>query len=129
VRASVAFAVLVLIIVGCQSESGKYDEDARDAAVRAVGGGPFKGVGDVSVGVVREREECPQAPSAQAGPCLAVDVTTELPALTLEGEPDPLHRTVEASFDFFVWLNRDDQGRWVVTHSTYRPKGVPDELD
>jgi hypothetical protein len=105
-----------------------YDKTARDTAVQAVGKGPFKGVGDVSVGAVRERKECPQAPSPQAGPCLDVDVTTELPLRDTTGALDPLGRTVQASFDFFVWLRQDDEGHWTVTHGTYRPKGVPDEL-
>jgi len=78
---------------------------------------------------VRERTECPQAPSPQAGPCLDVDVTTELPLRDTSGDIDPFGRTAEASFDFFVWLKHDDKGGWVVTHSTYRPKGVPDELN
>jgi hypothetical protein len=125
---TLTFVALLLPLAGCQSGSGTYDEDAKNAAVRAVGDGPFKGVGEVSVGAVRPRETCPQAASPDAGPCLAVDVTTTLEARTLEGDVDPLHRTVEASFDFFVWLKKDDQGRWVVTHSTYRPKGVPDEV-
>jgi hypothetical protein len=127
VRSFVVFAFLLIALAGCQSGSGTYDDEARDAAVRAVGDGPFDGVGDVSVGAVRERQECPQAASPDAGPCLAVDVTTKIEARTLEGDVDPLHRTVEASFDFFVWLKKDDQGRWIVTHSTYRPKGVPNE--
>ena len=28
-----------------------------------------------------------------------------------------------------VVLKQDNDGHWVVTHSTYRPKGVPDELN
>jgi hypothetical protein len=127
-RLPVASVVLLLALVSCGGESGTYDKDAREAAVRAVGDGPFNGVGEVSVGAVREREECPQAPSPEAGPCLAVDVATEVPLSDTNGEPDPLGRSVEAEFDFFVWLTKDDQARWVVTHSTYRPKGVPDEL-
>jgi hypothetical protein len=128
VRALVRLVVLLLVLAGCQSGSGTYDKEARDEAVRAVGDGPFNGVGDVSVGPVREREECPQAPSPQAGPCLDVDVTTELPLRNTAGDTDPLGRTVAASFDFFVWLMKDGKGGWVVTHSTYRPKGIPDEL-
>lgn len=128
-RTLVCLGVLLLVLAGCQSGSGAYDKGARDEAVRAVGDGPFNGVGELSVGAVREREECPQAPSAQAGPCLDVDVTTELPLRNTAGDVDPLGQTVEASFDFFVWLREDDKGRWVVTHSTYRPKGVPDELN
>jgi hypothetical protein len=127
-RVFVVFATLVLVLAGCGSGSGKYDEEARDAAVRAVGDGPLDGEGKVSVGAVREREECPQALSPNAGPCLAVDVITELEPRNLDGEPEPLLPKVEAPFDFFVWLEKNDQGRWVVTHSTYRPKGVPDDL-
>ena len=129
VRAFAAIAAFALVLVGCQNGSGKYDEEARDAAVRAVGDGPFNGEGEVSVGAVHEREKCPQAPSPDAGPCLAVDVITELEPRNLDGEPEPLLSRVEAPFDFFVWLEKNDQGRWVVTHSTYRPKGVPDELN
>ena len=128
-RSFAALAASALIVAGCQSGSGTYDEEAREAAVRAVGDGPFNGVGEVSVGAVHEREECPQALSADAGPCLAVDVTTEVEPRTLDGEPDPLLPVVETSFDFFVWLEKDAEKRWVVTHSTYRPKGVPDELE
>ena len=128
-RTVASFFVLLLLLAACQSGSGTYDEEARDEAVRAVGTGPFNGEGDVSVGAVGEREECPQAPSPQAGPCLDVDVTTELPLRNTAGDLDSLGRTVEASFDFFVWLKQDNDGHWVVTHSTYRPKGVPDELN
>jgi hypothetical protein len=128
VRILVSLVVLVVVLAGCQSNSGIYDDDARAAAVRAVGKGPFDGVGEVSVGAARERSDCPQAPSPQAGPCLDVDVTTELPLRNTSGEVDPLGQTVKAAFDFFVWLKQNDQGRWVVTHTTYRPKGVPDEL-
>jgi hypothetical protein len=129
VRTVASLFVLLLFLAGCQSGSGTYDEEARDKAVRTVGKGPFNWAGDVSVGDVREREECPQAPSPQAGPCLDVDVTTELPLRNTAGDLDPLGRTVEASFDFFVWLKQDNNGHWVVTHGTYRPKGVPDELN
>jgi hypothetical protein len=129
VRTVASFVVLLLLLAGCQSGSGTYDKGARDAAVRAVGNGPFNGAGDVSVGAVRERQECPQAPSPQAGPCLDIDVTTELPLRNTAGDVDPLGRTIKASFDFFVWLRQDDEGHWAVTHSTYRPKGVPDDLN
>lgn len=126
-RTVASLLVLLLLVAGCQNGSGTYDKEARDEAVRAVGKGPFNGVGNVSVGAVREREECPQAPSPQAGPCLDVDVTTELPLRNTSGELDSLGRTMQTSFDFFVWLEKNDQGQWAVTHSTYRPKGVPDE--
>jgi hypothetical protein len=53
---------------------------------------------------------------------------SELPLRDTSGELDPLGRTVQVSLDLFVWLKKNDQGRWVVTHSTYRPKGVPDEI-
>jgi hypothetical protein len=127
-RTFAAFAALVLALAGCAGGSGKYDKDARAAAVRAVGDGPFDGEGKVSVGAVHERKECPQARSPNAGPCLAVDVITELEPRNLDGEPEPLVPRIEALFDFFVWLEKNDQGQWVVTHSTYRPKGVPDDL-
>jgi hypothetical protein len=128
VRPFAALIVLILVLAGCQGGSGKYDDEARDAAVRAVGDGPFDGVGEVSVGSVHERETCPQAPSPQAGPCLAVDVFTQAQPRNLDGRTDPLQPPVAAPFDLFVWLKKDDDGHWVVTHSTYRPKGVPDDL-
>jgi hypothetical protein len=126
-----AFVLLIiaLVLVGCQTgDGGFYDREAKEMAVNAVGPGPFNGVGElVSVGPARERRECPQASSPQAGPCLDVDVMTELPLRNTSGELDSLDRTVQTSFDFFVWLEKNDQGHWVVTHSTYRPQGVPDE--
>jgi hypothetical protein len=128
VRLAIPLALIVVVAAGCGGGSGTYDEEAKEAAVRAVGDGPFKGVGTVSVGDVREREECPQAASPGAGPCLSVDVMTELPLRNTDGELDPLGRTAEAGFDFFVWLEKNEQGKWTVTHTTYRPKGVPDEL-
>lgn len=119
---------LVLVVVGC-GEAGVYDEEAKELASREAAPGPFKGVGDVSVGRVDERSECPQAPSEQAGPCLAVDVTSEIPMRDVSGELDPLHRTARTDWELFVWLKKNGQGQWVVTHSTYRPKGVPDEVE
>jgi hypothetical protein len=119
---------LMLVLVGC-GEAGIYDKEAKQLALREAAPGPFKGVGDVSVGGVSERSECPQAPSEQAGPCLVVDVTSEIPARDLSGELDPLHRTARTEWELFVWLKKNGQGDWVVTHSTYRPKGVPDEVE
>jgi hypothetical protein len=119
---------LVLVLVGCGT-AGVYDTEAEELALREAAPGPFKGVGDVSVGGVSERSECPQAPSEQAGPCLAVDVTSEVPVRDLSGELDPLHRTARTDWELFVWLEEDDEGHWVVTYSTYRPKGVPDEIE
>jgi hypothetical protein len=118
---------LVLALVGC-GHAGAYDNEAKEVAKREAAPGPFKGVGEVSVGSVRERSECPQAASEQAGPCLAVDVSSEVPVRDVSGELDPLHRTARTEWQFFVWLRKNDQGKWVVTRSTYRPKGVPDEL-
>lgn len=120
--------LVLVLVVGC-GETGVYDNEAKQAALREAAPGPFKGVGDVSVGSVRERSECPQAPSEQAGPCLAVDVTSEVPVRDVSGELDPLHRTARTDWELFVWLKKNGQGQWVVTHSTYRPKGVPDELE
>jgi hypothetical protein len=61
----VRFFVLAAVL----GDSGIYDKQAKDEALREARKGPFEGAGDaVSVGPVREREECPQAPSAQAGP-------------------------------------------------------------
>jgi hypothetical protein len=128
VRPFLLVLTLVLVVVGC-GEAGVYDEEAKVLALREAAPGPFKGVGEVSVGRVSERRECPQAPSEQAGPCLAVDVTSEIPVRDMSGELDPLHRTVRTDFEFFVWLKKNGQGHWVVTHSTYRPKGVPDEIE
>jgi hypothetical protein len=119
---------LMLVLVGC-GEAGIYDKEAKQLALREATPGPFKGVGDVSVGGVSERSECPQAPSEQAGPCLAVDVTSEIPARDLSGELDPLHRAARTDWELFVWLKKNGQGDWVVTHSTYRPKGIPDEVE
>lgn len=121
--------VLVLVLVGCQSgDTGVYDKQAKDEALREAGKGAFDGAGDVvSVGPARERRECPQAPSAQAGPCLEIDVTTELPLRDTSGELDSLGRKVRVTLEAFVWLKKNDEGRWTVTHRTYRPKGAPDE--
>jgi hypothetical protein len=129
VRRFLLVLTLVLVVVGC-GEAGVYDDEAKELALREAAPGPFKGADDdVSVGRVSEQRECPQAPSEQAGPCLAVDVTSEIPLRDMSGELDPLHRTVRTDFELFVWLRKNGQGHWVVTHSTYRPKGVPDEVE
>ena len=126
-RPFVLVIVLLLSLAGC-GDGRFYDERAKEVALREAAPGPFDGVGDVSVGSAHERDECPQAPSEQAGPCLVVDVTSELPLRDTSGELDPLHRRARTDWELFVWLKENDEGRWVVTHSTYRPKGVPDKI-
>lgn len=116
--------LLASVIVGCQgSDTGFYDERAKDAAVRAAKKDPFDGHSDVvSVGSAQEREKCPQAPSPQAGPCLNVEVTSELPARDLSGKKVGLK--VKTVWDFFVWLEKSDDGGWKVTHTSYRPESA-----
>jgi hypothetical protein len=125
VRRAIVFLLAAFVLVACQgSNSGFYDEQAKDEAVRAAKSGPFDGNSDVvvSVGSAHERDECPQAPSPDAGPCLNVAVTTKLPARNLSGKKVGL--TVHTEWDFFVWLEKRGDGRWKVTHTTYRPKGA-----
>jgi hypothetical protein len=116
--------LLASVLVGCQgSDTGFYDEQAKDEALRAAKKGQFDEPAHVvSVGSAQERDECPQAPSPQAGPCLNVAVTSEGPASDLSGKEVGL--TVRIEGNVFVWLKKRDDGRWKVTHSTYRPKGV-----
>lgn len=112
-------------MAGCQSSgTGFYDKQAEEQALQAAKKDPFAGYSDaVSVESVHERDECPQAPSPQAGPCLDVTVTAKVPVRDLSGNLDSSGQTVEASFDFFVWLEREKR-HWKVTHTTYRPKGA-----
>jgi excisionase family DNA binding protein len=117
---------LLVALAGCgSSETGIYDNQAKDEAQREAAKDPFGGDGeDVSVGSARERSDCPQAPSKDAGPCLAVEMTAVVPTRETSGELDPAGRKVEAVFEVFVWLERNTAGRWVVTHRTLRPKGA-----
>ena len=121
-RRRIPFFLLVSVLVGCQgSDGGFYDKQAKDEALQVAKRDPFGGYSDVvSVGSVRERDECPQAPSPGAGPCLDLTVTAELPARDLSGAKTG--QTVRAIFDLYVWLHKGDNGRWEVTHTTYRPK-------
>jgi hypothetical protein len=118
------FLLVAVVLAGCQGNSGGfYDQQAKDEALRAAKAGPFGGAsGKVSVGAMREREACPQAPSPDAGPCLDVSVTSEVPAREQDGNEVAVR--VETQWDFFVWLKRRDNGRWKVTHTSYRPAGV-----
>ena len=119
------FLLPAFVLIGCQGgDPGFYDDQANDEALRAAKKGPFEGQSDVvvSVGSARERNECPQAPSPDAGPCLNVGVTTKLPARDLSGKK--LGLRVQTEWDFFVWLEKRGDGRWKVAHSSYRPKGV-----
>jgi hypothetical protein len=124
VRRAVKVLLLALILVGCQgSDTGFYDEQAKDAALRAAKNAQFGGDGVVvSVESVEERDECPQAPSPQAGPCLNVTVAQKFPARDLSGKEVGLK--VQTAWDFFVWLEKRDNGHWQVTHTSHRPKGV-----
>jgi hypothetical protein len=124
VRRPLVFLLSAFVLVGCQgSDSGFYDQQAKDEALRAAKKDPFDGYSDrVSVGSVHERDECPQAPSPNAGPCLSVAVKSELPARDLSGKKVGL--SVQTEWDFFVWLEKRRDGRWKVTHTSYRPKGA-----
>jgi hypothetical protein len=126
VRRGILLLLLVLVMAGCQSSgTGFYDKQAEEQALQAAKKDPFAGYSEaVSVDSVHERDECPQAPSPQAGPCLDVTVTAKIPVRDLSGNLDSSGRTVEASFDFFVWLQKRENGRWKVTYTTYRPKGA-----
>ena len=123
-RRAVTFLLFASVLVACQSgDNGFYDKQANDEALQAAKKDPFNGHSKVvSVGSVKERDECPQAPSPQAGPCLDVTVTAELPARDMSGKEVGLN--VQTQWDVFVWLEKRDNGRWKVTHTTYRPKGV-----
>ena len=124
-RRAVTLLLFASVLVGCQSsDTGFYDKEARDEAMRAARKDPFDGQSKVvSVGSVNERDECPQAPSSEAGrPCLNVTVTSEFPARDMSGKEVGLN--VQTQMDFFVWLEKRGDGRWKVTHSSYRPKGV-----
>jgi len=123
VRGGTLFLLFVLVLLGCQgSGTGFYDKQAEHEALQVAKKDPFDGYSEaVSVDSVREREECPQAPSPDAGPCLDVTVTAELPVRDASGKTG---QTARATFDVFVWLQKRDNGRWEVTHTTYRPKGA-----
>jgi hypothetical protein len=125
VRRTVFLFTLTLVLFGCQSSGDSfYDEAAKDEAARVAAKDPFRGYSDhVDVGTVRERRECPQAPSAQAGPCLEVAVTSELPARDLSGRRVSSPRAARVTFDVFVWLEKSG-GRWNVTHTSSRPTGA-----
>jgi hypothetical protein len=125
VRRAAASLLFVLALAGCGSEAGFYDDDAKAVAKRAVSKGPFDGEGKVvSVGSPQERDQCPQAPSPNAGPCLTAEVTTELTAQPFPGTQSPAAGAkIQTSFDAFIWLTKTG-GRWKVTHKTYQPRGV-----
>lgn len=115
---------LALVLVGCQNGDGFYDEAAKDEAARVAAKDPFRGHSDeVSVGAVRERGDCSQVPSARAGPCLEVAVTSELPARDLSGNRDSSGLAARVTFDVFVWLEKSRRG-WKVTHTSFRPTGA-----
>ena len=123
-RTAILVLLLASVLVGCQgSDAGFYDGQARDEAMRPAKNGPLASDGVVvSVESALEREECPQAPSGQAGPCLDLTVTQEFPARDLSGKEVGLE--VQGTWDFFVWLEKRDDGHWKVTHTSHRPKGV-----
>ena len=123
-RRPLVIALLVSVLVGCQSrDPGFYDKQAKDEALRVAKRDPFDGHSKVvSVGSVKERDECPQAPSPRAGPCLDVTVTAELPAREMSGKDAGFN--VQTQWDLFVWLEKRGNGRWKVRYTTYRPKGV-----
>ena len=124
-RRVAASLLFFLALIGCGSDTGFYDDEAKAVAKRAVSKGPFDGEGKVvAVGSPAERDECPQAPSPNAGPCLNAEVTTELTAQPVPGTHSPAAGAkIHASFDAFIWLTKAG-GRWKVTHTTYRPRGV-----
>jgi hypothetical protein len=125
VRRIAPSVLFVLVLIGCGSDTGFYDDEAKAVAKRAVSKGPFDGEGKVvAVGSPEERDECPQAPSPDAGPCLNAEVTTELTAQPVPGTHSPVAGSkIQTSFDAFIWLTKT-RGRWKVTHTTYRPRGV-----
>ena len=122
-RRGVVSLFLVVGLAGCGGgDAGFYDKSAKDVALRAARNDPFGGQSEVvTVGSATERKECPQAPSALAGPCLNVTVTAALRASNASGETG---QTVQTTFDAFIWLRKRNDGHWEVTHKTYRPKGV-----
>jgi hypothetical protein len=125
VRRPLVFLLCAFVLGGCQgsSDSGYYDQQAKDEALRAAKKDPFDGYSDrVSVGSVHERGECRQAPSPKPGPCLSVAVTSDLPARDLSGKKVGLN--VQTEWDVFIWLEKRGDGRWKVTHTSYRPKGA-----
>jgi hypothetical protein len=124
-RRVAASFVLALVVVGCGSDTGFYDEEARAVARQAVGKGPFNGQTEaVSIESVTERSKCPQAPSPDAGPCLDVVIKSELTAQPVPGTHSAAAGAkLETSVDAFIWLTKSG-GRWKVTHKTYRPRGV-----
>ena len=122
-RPAIVMLLLASVLAGCQSsESGFYDQRAKDEAVRAARTGSLARQTDVSVGSAQERQTCPQAPSPKAGPCLNVVVTSEVPARDMSGKEVGLE--VQTRWDFFVWLKKSADGSWKVTHSSFRPKGA-----
>lgn len=124
-RRIAASFLFLLVLIGCGSDTGFYDDEAKALAKRAVSKGPFDGEGKVvAVGSPEERGQCPQAPSPKAGPCLNAEVTTELTAQPVPGtHSSAAGAKIQGSFDAFIWLTKT-RGRWKVTHTTYRPRGV-----
>jgi hypothetical protein len=123
----VVVLVTALVLVGCGvSDESFYDGDAKEQALRAAKKDPFRGYGKVvSVGSAHERDSCPQAPSADAGPCFAIPATTELPLRDLSGQPTG--KKTRVALDLFVWLEKPN-GRWKVMYTTYRPQGAEVDL-
>jgi hypothetical protein len=112
---------LVLALVGCQRDSGFYDESAKAEARRAAREKLDVPGKIVSIGSAKERSKCPQAPSLRAGPCLNVEVKTKSDARPVGGGPSG--GTLRMTLDAFIWLAKRG-GRWKVTHTTWRPEDV-----
>jgi hypothetical protein len=124
VRRIAASLLFIVVLVGCGSDAGFYDDDAKALAKRAAQEGPFNSSEEVvSVESVKERHSCPQAASS-AGPCLDVVVTSEITAQPVPGtHSSAAGAKVRVSFDAFIWLTKTGAG-WKVTRKTYRPRGA-----
>jgi hypothetical protein len=112
----------LIVLAGCGGSSANfYDENAKDVAKRAAAGRLQPKREKLSTGSVRERSDCPQAPSPKAGPCLNVELRAEGEARPVEGG-EPVG-TVTETIDAFVWLAKKGE-RWTVRYVTYRPRDV-----
>jgi hypothetical protein len=121
-----ALLVLLLVLAGCGGDSvGFYDDDAKELAKReATAKSRFGNVDKFTVESVKERRDCPQAPSPNAGPCLDVVLKSRFTARSVPGTHSSADGAkVETSIDAFIWLARAG-ARWKVTHKTYRPRSV-----
>ena len=118
----VALYLTVVMLAACGGDApGFYDGEARELASRAARDRLEPKEWKPSLGSVKERRKCPQAPSPEAGPCVNVELKSEIEARPVTGGA-PVG-TMMTTIDAFVWLAKRGAG-WKVTYVTYRPRAV-----